>query len=87
MTSGGPRRVVARGQPGGDWPLAKADQNTKCYEQTHHVIENKGQEFPQANRYLKNKSLLRITQQVMDSKTVECFGGSIAQSFVISNGP
>jgi hypothetical protein len=39
---------VARGQPGGDWPAAKADKN-KMYDQTHHVIEDKGDEFSEPN--------------------------------------
>jgi hypothetical protein len=50
--------------------LPETKQNTKYYERTQHVIENKGHEFSLPNMYLKNKHLAEISQHVIDSKRV-----------------
>ena len=68
--------------------LAKAHQNKKCYEQTQHVVENKGHEFSEPSMSMKYNHLIQVSQHADASTRVECrFGGRDDVIFVGLNRP
>jgi len=65
------RRVMTSGRLGVRSASGKLVPNKKCYEQTQHILENKGHQFFEPSMSLNYKHLTKISQHINDSKRVE----------------